>query len=111
MILETLFSSLGTSVVEKLFDLARQRKDEKLRAMIQEELAKILLGSQSNSTIVVNIHIGDLVQQLYVLSESGLSAQAVITASRSHTLPALLSTSAQQKTVDVHEYHGYASLL
>ncbi len=100
MILETLFSGVGTSIVDKLFDLARQKKDEKLRAMIQEELAKMALGSQSNSIMIVNIHIGDLVQQVHELSERGLSAQDVIAASRSHKLPELLSTSVQQKTAD-----------
>ena len=98
MILETLFSGLGTSVVDKLFNLARRKNDEKLREMLQEELAKMALGTQSNSIIIVNIHIGDLVQQVHELSKQGLSAQAVIAASRAHTLPELLSTSAQQKT-------------
>ena len=78
--------------------------------MIQEELAKMAPGSQSNSIIIVNIHIGDLVQQVHELSERGLSAQNVIAASRSHTLPALLSTTnVQQKTA--YALKGFDTLL
>ncbi len=59
--------------------------------MIQEELEKFARASPSNSVIIVNIHIGDLIQQVHVLSEKGLPPSAIIEASRSHTLPALLS--------------------
>jgi LGFP repeat len=92
MILETLFSGLGTVTVEKLLSLARQRNDSRLRAMIQEELEKFARTSPSNSIIVVNIHIGDLIQQVHILAESGLSPSSIIEAAHSHTLPALLST-------------------
>ena len=91
MILETLFSGLGTSAVEKFLNLARQRNDARLRAMIQEELEKFARISPSNSVIVVNIHIGDLIQQVHILAESGLSPGSIVEASHSHTLPALLS--------------------
>jgi hypothetical protein len=92
MILETLFSGIGTSAVEKLLNLARQRNDARLRAMIQEELEKLAHASRSNSVIVVNIYIGDLTQQVHRLAESGLSPSSIIEAAHSHTLPALLST-------------------
>src|SRR2546421_387676 len=91
MILETLFSGIGTTAVEKLLRVARQRNDARLRAIIQEELNKFALVHPSNLIINVNIiHIGDLVQQVHVLAESGLSPSDIIEASRSHTLPALL---------------------
>src|SRR5579872_5899183 len=93
MILETLFSGVGTSVVDKLFDLARQKNEEKLRTMIQEELAKLALRPPSNPIIIVNIHIGDVVQQVLELSNRGISAQDVIDAVRAHTFPELLSPS------------------
>lgn len=65
MILESFFSGLGTAALRELIGWAKKHDDERIRAIIREELAKY-----PPSTIqVTNIDV--LVQQVYLLAKAG----------------------------------------
>lgn len=65
MILESLFSGLGTTALRELIGWAKKRDDARIRAIIREELTKY-----PPSTIqVTNIDV--LVQQVYLLANVG----------------------------------------
>jgi Ricin-type beta-trefoil lectin domain-like len=71
MVWESFFTSLGTTVIKKLFSLAQKRDEERLRVIIRDELEKYARSLPSSSAPIVNVtNIDMLVQQVILLAKT-----------------------------------------